>query len=92
MAGARRQARSGKDPARLRSAEKRRELLVEPEVLEAPAVVDAVDHGGEPFNVRLPTGRRPRVVDDGPSRLRKKSVGGASSPIRRLLPLRNPLS
>src|SRR6516164_8539304 len=25
------------------------------------------------------------------SRLRKKSVGGASSPIRRLLPLRNPL-
>jgi len=26
-----------------------------------------------------------------PSRLRKKSVGGASTPIRRLLPLRNPL-
>jgi len=25
------------------------------------------------------------------NRLRKKSVGGASSPIRRLLPLRNPL-
>ena len=42
-------------------------------------------------------GRRCRVSVDAaarelsPSRLRKKSVGGASSPIRRLLPLRNPL-
>ena len=32
-----------------------------------------------------------RRLPSPPSRLRKKSVGGASSPIRRLLPLRNPL-
>src|SRR6516164_4224536 len=31
------------------------------------------------------------AISHGPNRLRKKSVGGASSPIRRLLPLRNPL-
>ena len=34
---------------------------------------------------------QPRLREPPPSRLRKKSVGGASSPIRRLLPLRNPL-
>jgi hypothetical protein len=54
---------------------------------------------------RLPLPRREELDDVGQriydnladpkggtiSRLRKKSVGGASSPIRRLLPLRNPL-
>jgi hypothetical protein len=41
----------------------------------------------------LPKARRPSVIprSSTPNRLRKKSVGGASSPIRRLLPLRNPL-
>src|SRR5262252_4842565 len=38
--------------------------LIEPEVFEAPAVVDAVDHRGESLDIRLPAGRSPRVVND----------------------------
>src|SRR5271168_1816287 len=44
-------------------------LLVEPDVFEAPAVIDAVDHRRQPLDVRLPAGRsavvpnyRPRAV------------------------------
>src|SRR5215469_11710736 len=39
-------------------------LFIEPEVFEAPAVVDAVDHRGEPLDIRLPAGRRSRVIND----------------------------
>src|SRR5215467_756466 len=41
-------------------------LLVEPEVFEAPAVVDAVDHRREPFDIMVATGRGSRVVNDRP--------------------------
>src|SRR5215472_9833849 len=41
-------------------------LPVEPHVFEAPAVVDAVDHRGQPFYVRLPAGRTLAVRDDRP--------------------------
>src|SRR5215813_15177147 len=41
-------------------------LSVEPEVLEARAVVDAVDHVGEALHLRLPAGRNAAVEDDRP--------------------------
>src|SRR6516225_10598317 len=41
-----------------------RGLLVEPEVFEAPAVVNAVDHRSEPVDIRLPTARSPRMIND----------------------------
>src|SRR5215472_3563794 len=41
-------------------------LPVEPEVLEARAVVDAVDHVGEALHLRLPAGRNAAVEDDRP--------------------------
>src|ERR1700730_12409775 len=39
-------------------------LLVEPDVFHAPTVEDAVDHQGQPFNVRLPTRPVAAVEDD----------------------------
>ncbi len=39
-------------------------LFVEPEVLEARAVVDAVDHQGEPLHPGLPANCRAGVIDD----------------------------
>src|SRR6266849_3181132 len=41
-------------------------LLVEPEVLVARAIVDAVDHDRQPFQVRLPAGGATREIDDRP--------------------------
>src|SRR5438552_436970 len=41
-------------------------LPVEPNVLEAPAVVDAVDHRRQPLHLRLPAGRSDAVRDDRP--------------------------
>ena len=43
-----------------------RSLSVEPEVFEARAVVDAVDHVGEALHLRLPAGRNAAVEDDRP--------------------------
>jgi hypothetical protein len=44
----------------------RRSLSVEPEVFEARAVIDAVDHVGEAPHLRLPAGRNAAVEDDRP--------------------------
>src|SRR6516164_5201974 len=41
-------------------------LLVEPDVLEAPAVEDAVDHHPQTLDSRLPAGGEPQVIDDRP--------------------------
>src|SRR5438552_15132955 len=41
-------------------------LLVEPDILHAPAVEDAVDHDGQPFDVGLPAGSAAPVIDDRP--------------------------
>src|SRR3984893_15487580 len=41
-----------------------RGLFVQPDVLVAPAVVDAIDHDGQPFHPGLPTGSAARVEDD----------------------------
>src|ERR1700730_494017 len=43
-----------------------RHLLVEPDVLEARAVVDAVDHLGHPLHPWLVADRRARVKEDRP--------------------------
>ena len=56
--------------------------------------VKAVPESNQPGVLLLTYSRSMTLADamqSGISRLRKKSVGGASSPIRRLLPLRNPL-
>src|SRR5436305_465926 len=42
------------------------ELPVEPDVFEAPAVVDAVDHDRQPLDRRLPAGALDIVEDDRP--------------------------
>src|SRR6266436_7394077 len=42
----------------------RQQLLVEPQVLEARAVVDAVDHQGQTLDLRLPAGRLTGIEDD----------------------------
>ena len=39
-------------------------LSVEPDVFEAPAVVDAVDHRRKPVDIRLPATRSARMVND----------------------------
>src|ERR1700730_11292005 len=49
--------------------EGRLRLLVEPNVFEAPAVIDAVDHRRQPLHLRLPAGRGDAVKDDRPSAL-----------------------
>src|SRR5438552_7660883 len=41
-------------------------LFVEPDVLHAPAVEDAVDHDRQPLHMRLPAGRAAVVKDDRP--------------------------
>jgi len=41
-------------------------LAVEPDVLHAPAVELAVDHNGQPFDLRLHAGCQAGVVDDRP--------------------------
>src|SRR5258708_4342804 len=41
-------------------------LLVEPDVFHTPAVIDAIDHDGEPLHIGLPAGRAARGKDDGP--------------------------
>src|SRR6266568_8990852 len=41
-------------------------LPIQPYILEAPAVVDAVDHHRQPFHLGLPAGRRAIVEDDRP--------------------------
>jgi hypothetical protein len=41
-------------------------LFVEPDVLHAPAVEDAVDHHRQPLHPRLPTRRAAAVIDDRP--------------------------
>src|SRR5215471_9640524 len=41
-------------------------LFVEPDVFEAPAVVDAVDHNGQPFHPGLPAGAAAGIENDGP--------------------------
>src|SRR6516164_7147902 len=41
-------------------------LFVEPDVLHAPAVEDAVDHDGQPLDVGLPAGSLAGIKDDGP--------------------------
>src|ERR1700736_4598271 len=46
---------------------KRLWLSVEPDVLEAPAVIDAIDHRRQPLHLRLPAGRGDAVKDDRPS-------------------------
>ena len=38
--------------------------MVEPDVFEAPAVVDAVDHHRQPLHLRLPAGREAFVSYD----------------------------
>jgi len=43
-----------------------RELLVEPDVFHAVAVVDAVDHGHEPLDIGLHAGPAARIEDDRP--------------------------
>ena len=40
--------------------------VVEPEVFVAIAVVDAVDHDGEPLHLRVPASRATGVKDDRP--------------------------
>src|SRR5229473_4735833 len=42
------------------------DLAIEPDVLEAPAVVDAVDLDRHALDVGLPASRRPAVGDDRP--------------------------
>src|SRR6516225_10078279 len=51
------------DPADTAALARDRMLVVEPEVFEARAVVDAVDHQGQPLNPRLPAGRLTGVED-----------------------------
>src|ERR1700730_15231395 len=47
-------------------------LLVEPDVFHTPAVIDAVDHDGEPLHIGLPAGRAARGKAAGPGpRLRQ---------------------
>ena len=41
-----------------------RGLIVEPQVFEARAVVDAVDHQGQPLDPRLPAGGLTGIEDD----------------------------
>ena len=55
----------GRTSERNTSADKARgPLLVEPDVFHAPAVVDAVDHDREPFDIGLLAGRAARIEDD----------------------------
>src|SRR6516225_2181697 len=51
------------------SASLPRPLFVEPDVFEAPAVVDAVAHDSQPPDPGLPTGCPARVGDDRPDRV-----------------------
>src|SRR4051812_23043075 len=51
-------------------------LFVQPPVFHAPAVVLAVDHQGDAFELRLPTGRGAQVIDDRPAKpLLQQEVG-----------------
>src|SRR5215475_2475148 len=63
---ARRQPQAGKTFFALLFHSVGSRLLVEPDVFEAPAVVDAVDHRREPFDIMVATGRGSRVVNDRP--------------------------
>src|SRR5207245_994235 len=47
--------------------------VVEPEVFETEAVVDAVDHHGHPFHLRVPAGRLTGVKDDRPRAVFRQS-------------------
>src|SRR5215472_10189582 len=46
-----------------------KELLVEPDVFDAPAVVDAIDHRRQTFHLGVPAGRAPRMKNDRPRSL-----------------------
>src|SRR4051794_3299120 len=43
-----------------------RRLLVEPYIFHTPAIVHTVDHNGQPFYLRLPTGCCAEVINDWP--------------------------
>src|SRR5271166_5746119 len=58
--------RSAIRPAPANAGPVRRPLFVQPQIFEAPAVVLAVDHDRQPFQLGLPAGRGAEVVDDRP--------------------------
>src|SRR6516162_858805 len=49
-----------------RDRRRQRRLLVEPDVLHAIAVEDAVDHDRQPFDIGLPARPAPGIKDDWP--------------------------
>src|ERR1700720_3952749 len=53
----------------LSSGKAPKELLVEPDVFHAPAVVDAIDHRRQTFRLGVPAGCAPRLKNDRPRSL-----------------------
>src|SRR5215471_8488553 len=58
------------------------QLPVEPEVLEARAVVDAVDHVGEALHLRLPAGCNSRCSCAAPRTRNSRRTRGRDRPLR----------
>src|SRR5262245_59725649 len=54
----------GRKPGRVKHARASFESMLEPDVLEAPAVVGAVRHDRDPLHPRRPAGRPARMQDD----------------------------